>query len=76
MGPSCCLGGPNNPFCISGPWSHSGLCHQSPRQTPRRRVSGDALDHDGSVAFRVASEAGSRRGPGDDLGRRAHAGLP
>ena len=55
--------GPNNPRCISGPWNHSGLCHQSLRLTPRR-VSGDAVGHEGNVACRVAPEVGSRRGLG------------
>lgn len=55
--------GPNNPRCISGPWNHSGLCHQSLRLIPRR-VSGDAVGHDGNIAFRVALEVGWRRGLG------------
>lgn len=70
--------GPNNPCCISGPWNHSGLCHQSLRLTPRR-VSGDAVGHDGNVTFRVALEIGPRRSPSglrDDLGQRAYAGWP
>lgn len=69
---------PNNPRCISGPWNHSALCHQGLRLTPRR-VSGDAVGHDGNAAFRVALEVGPRgspRGLGDDLGQRAHAGWP
>lgn len=54
--------GAKHPILHLVPWSHSGLCHQSPRQTLRTRVSGHAVGHGWSVALRKASKAGSRSG--------------